>query len=180
MPMCDWSQTCALPIWISLQSKGLSRVFSNTTVQKHQFFGTQPSSQSNSRIMCNPIDGSPPGCPLGPHRRGSLGFSRQEHWSGLPFPPPGDLPDRGIGLASPALAGRLFPTEPPGKPRTIRGISVFLPGESHGQRSLAGYSPWDSQESSSTPQFKSINSSALSLLHSPTLKIGRASCRERV
>ena len=32
--------------WISLQSKGLSRVFSNTTVQKHQFFGTQPSSQS--------------------------------------------------------------------------------------------------------------------------------------
>ena len=36
--------------WISLQSKVLSRVFSNTTVQKHQFFGTQPSSQSNSRI----------------------------------------------------------------------------------------------------------------------------------
>ena len=35
--------------WISLQSKGLSRVF-NTTVQKHQFFGTQPSSQSNSHI----------------------------------------------------------------------------------------------------------------------------------
>ena len=36
--------------WISLQSKGLSRVFSNTIVQKHQFFGTQPSSQSNSHI----------------------------------------------------------------------------------------------------------------------------------
>ena len=36
--------------WISLQSKGPSRVFSNTTVQKHQFFGTQPSSQSNSHI----------------------------------------------------------------------------------------------------------------------------------
>ena len=36
--------------WISLQSKGLSRVFSNTTVQKHQFFVTQPSSQSNSHI----------------------------------------------------------------------------------------------------------------------------------
>ena len=34
--------------WISLQSKGLSRVFSNTTVQKHQFFGAQPSPQSNS------------------------------------------------------------------------------------------------------------------------------------
>ena len=36
--------------WISLQSEGLSRVFSNTTVQKHQFFGAQPSSQSNSHI----------------------------------------------------------------------------------------------------------------------------------
>ena len=36
--------------WISLQSRGLSRVFSNTTVQKHQFFGTQLSSQSNSHI----------------------------------------------------------------------------------------------------------------------------------
>ena len=36
--------------WISLQPKGLSRVFSNTTVQKHQFFSIQPSSQSNSHI----------------------------------------------------------------------------------------------------------------------------------
>ena len=36
--------------WISLQSRGLSRVFSNTTVQKHQFFSAQPSSQSNSHI----------------------------------------------------------------------------------------------------------------------------------
>ena len=36
--------------WISLQSNGLSTVFSNTTVQKHQFFSTQPSSQSNSHI----------------------------------------------------------------------------------------------------------------------------------
>ena len=37
--------------WISLQSKGLSRVFSNTTVQKHQFYGAQPSSQSNSHMI---------------------------------------------------------------------------------------------------------------------------------
>ena len=40
--------------WISLQSKGLSRVFSNTTVQKHQFFSAQPSSQSNSHIQTWP------------------------------------------------------------------------------------------------------------------------------
>jgi len=42
-----------------------------------------------------------------------MGFSRQEYWSGLPRPPPGDLPDPGIELASllsPALAGRFFTT----------------------------------------------------------------------
>ena len=42
--------------WISLQSKGLSRVFSNTTIQKHQFFGAQPSSQSNSHIHTWPLE----------------------------------------------------------------------------------------------------------------------------
>ena len=41
--------------WISLQSKGLSRVFSHTTVQKHQFFGAQLSSQSNSHIHALPL-----------------------------------------------------------------------------------------------------------------------------
>ena len=42
--------------WISLQSKGLSRVFSNTTVQKHQFFSAQHSSQSNSHIHTWPLE----------------------------------------------------------------------------------------------------------------------------
>ena len=42
--------------WISLQSKGLSRVFFNTTVQKHQFFGAQLSSQSNSHIQTWPLE----------------------------------------------------------------------------------------------------------------------------
>ena len=53
------------------------------------------------------------------HAPPSLEFSRQEYWSGLPFTPPGDLPDPGIELvspASPALAGRFFTLEPPGKP----------------------------------------------------------------
>ena len=45
----DWS-SLEWTGWISLRSKALSRVFSNTTVQKHQFFGAQPSSQSNSHI----------------------------------------------------------------------------------------------------------------------------------
>ena len=42
--------------WISLQSKGLSRIFSNTTLQKHQFFSAQPSSQSNSHIHTWPLE----------------------------------------------------------------------------------------------------------------------------
>ena len=42
--------------WISLQSKGLSRVFSNTTVQKHQFFGAQLSSRSNSHVHTWPLE----------------------------------------------------------------------------------------------------------------------------
>ena len=45
----------------------------------------------------------------------SLGFSSQEYWSGLPFPSLRDLPDPKIEPVSPALAGRFFATEPPGK-----------------------------------------------------------------
>ena len=53
----------------------------------------------------------------------SMGFPRQEYWSALPFPPPGDLPDPGIkpvSLASSVLTGGFFTTEAPGKPLTIR------------------------------------------------------------
>ena len=51
----DWSPL-GWTGWMSLQSKGLSRVFSNTTVQKHQFLGDQPSSQSNSHIHTWPLE----------------------------------------------------------------------------------------------------------------------------
>ena len=63
--------------------------------------------------LCDPMDWIACQAPL------SMGFSRQEHWSGLPFPPPGDLPDPGIQTASPespALAGVFFTTELTGKP----------------------------------------------------------------
>ena len=43
-------------------------------------------------------------------------FSRQEYWSGLPFPSPGDLPDPGTESMSPALQADSLPSEPPGKP----------------------------------------------------------------
>ena len=45
----------------------------------------------------------------------SMEFSRQEYWSGLPFPSPGDLPDPGIESRSPALQADALPSEPPGK-----------------------------------------------------------------
>ena len=106
----------------------------------------------------------------------SMGFSRQEIWSGLPLPSPGDLPDPGIEPRSPVLEADTLTSEPPGTvlylqtelPWWLRGkelacqcrryrfspwvwktpwrrkwqpTPVFLPGESHGQRSLACYSP---------------------------------------
>ena len=46
----------------------------------------------------------------------SMGFSRQEYWSGLPFPSPGDLPNPGIEPGSPALQADALSSEPPGKP----------------------------------------------------------------
>ena len=51
-------------------------------------------------------------------------FFKQEHWKGLPFPPPGDPPDPGIKLVSPALAGGFFTAEPPGMSQGWRVINV--------------------------------------------------------
>ena len=51
----------------------------------------------------------------------SMGFPRQESWSGLPFPTPGNLPNPGMEPRSPALAGGFSATEPPGKPKFTRG-----------------------------------------------------------
>ena len=119
-----------------------------------------------------------------------MGFSRQEYWSVLPFPSPGDLPDSGMELGSPDLQADSLPPEPPGNPHlhvdiyTKLGIGSsevkasacnagdlglipglgrshgerndsplqysFLPGESHGRRSLVGYSPRGHKESDTT------------------------------
>ena len=59
------------------------------------------------------------------------GILRQEYWSGLPFPSPGDLPDPGIKPRSPTLQADALPSEPPGKPMLLKlGLkthSVMLP-----------------------------------------------------
>ena len=49
------------------------------------------------------------------------GVLQAKYWSGLPCPPPGELPNPGIELESPALAGGFFTTEPPGKPESKEG-----------------------------------------------------------
>ena len=72
-------------------------------------------SESESEIaqscptLCNPMDCSLSGS-------FSMGFSRQECWSGLPFPSPGDLPNPGIEPGSPSLQADALPSEPPEKP----------------------------------------------------------------
>ena len=62
-----------------------------------------------------------------------MGFSRQEYWSGLPFPSPGDLPDLGIEPRSPALQADALPSELPGKPAFLRGSSyqIEIPTQTH-------------------------------------------------
>ena len=58
----------------------------------------------------------------------SMEFSRQEYWSGLPFPSPGDLPDPGIEPGSPALQVDPLISEPPGKPLLSLWLTTFLSG----------------------------------------------------
>ena len=93
---------------ISLLFKGLSRVLSSTTIQKHQFYGAQPSLWFHSHI-CSSSSLVAKSCltlatpwTIALQVPRSVGFSRQECWSGLPCPPPGDLPDTGIEPVSPA------------------------------------------------------------------------------
>ena len=111
----DWFPL-GLTGWISLLSKGLSRVFSNTTVQKHQFFGTQLSLWSISHIhtwlLEKPyiwLDGI---------------FSRQEYWSGLSSLPPGDLLNSGIKPSSLTLQADSLPFEPTGEPKKRKSVTA--------------------------------------------------------
>ena len=67
--------------------------------------------------LCDPTDCSQPSASV------PWGFSRQEYWSGLPCPPPGDLPNPGIEPRSPILQVDSLPSEPPGSPRILEGVA---------------------------------------------------------
>jgi len=70
---------------------------------------------------CNPMDYT-----VACQARLSMGFSRQGYWSGLPSPSPGDLPNPGTELTSPASQRDSLPSEPPGRPLAFRGASVTI------------------------------------------------------
>ena len=86
------------------------------SLQKHfiicdcelHFVAVAAKSFQSCPTLCDPTDCSPPGSM-------TMGFPRQEYWSGLPFPSPWDLPDPGIQPGSPALQADSLPSEPPGK-----------------------------------------------------------------
>ena len=107
----DWSPL-GWTGWISLQSKGLSRVFSNTTVQKHQFFSY--AYRHMCVCVCVFIIGGFPGGASG--KEPAWQCRRCETWV--------------------RSLGREYPLE-----EGMQPTPVFLPGESRGQKSLAGYSP---------------------------------------
>ena len=78
---------------------------------------------SNIRLLANPQT-------VGHQAPLSMGFSKQEYWSGLPFPPSGDLPNPGIklmSLVSPALAGRFFTTSATWEPIRLINDLGYLP-----------------------------------------------------
>ena len=72
----------------------------------------------------------------------SMEFCRQEYWSGLPFTSPGDLPDSGIKPKSPALAGRFFTTEPPGKLVTRYILTLISISINRSMHTSQGFAPW--------------------------------------
>ena len=97
----------------------------------------------------------------------SMGFSRQEYWSGLPFPPLGDLPSLGIKLTSPAfpaLADGCFTTEPPGKSQaSIKPLLSLSGGQIwraavHGVANIRHDSAAEQQQSPISPSLLRLNS----------------------
>ena len=80
-------------------------------------FGLKVKALSRVRLLATPWTAAHQAPP-------SMGFPRQEYWSGLPLPSPGDLPDSGIEPRSPALQADALTSEPPGKPILWASCSV--------------------------------------------------------
>ena len=86
--------------------------------QLPEFTQTHVHRVSDAIQPSHPLSSPSPPAP-NPSQHPSLGFSRQEHWNGLPFASPGNIPDPRMESTSPALAGGFFTTKPPGKPNKM-------------------------------------------------------------
>ena len=109
------------------------QIHTDTNTQKHTYrhIHTDIHTHSNKHIhvLCLVSQWCPTLCdPMTVAHQAplSMGSSRQEYWSGLPCPPPGDLPDPGIRPGSPALQVDSLLSEPPGKPKKIGVGSLSL------------------------------------------------------
>ena len=174
----DWSPL-GWTGWISLQSKGLSRVFSNITVQKHQHVSVSQSVSSVSQscaTLCDPMNPSMPGFPIHHqlpeftqiHAHRVSDAIQPSHPLSSPSPPAPN-PSQNQGLfqwvsslheVAKVLEFQLQHQSFQWTPRTDLLYDGLV---------VSPCSPRDSQESSPSPQFKRINSSSLSFLYSPTL-----------
>ena len=84
-------------------------------LKEHHCFWAHSANGTRECVSCVQLFATP--CTVAHQSPPSMEFSRQEYWSGLPFPSPGDLPDPGIEHRSPALQADALPSEPPEKPR---------------------------------------------------------------
>ena len=87
----------------------------------------------------------------------SMEFSRQEYWSGLPFPSPGDLPNPGIEPVSPTLHANTLPSEPSGKPKGSETLGQLRRSMVEGKNKTGGGSVTTSVFKSSVELFQRIH-----------------------
>ena len=142
----DWSPL-GWTGWISLQSKGLSRVFSNTTVQQHQLFSAQLSSQSNSHMLMDYINTNWSWSCISFLIFFPFGFDLYFPWTSLVAQRLKCLPRCGRPGFDPWV-GKI-----PWR-RKWQPTPVFLPGKFHGQRNLEG--PRGRKESDMTERLHSL------------------------
>ena len=107
-----------------IHMRDMKLILARRTKTQHDYILllTAVQSLSHVQLFCDPMGCSPPG---------SMEFSRQQYWSGLPFPSPGDLSDPEVEPISPAWAGGFFTIEPPREPicksDQIRSVAQSCP-----------------------------------------------------
>ena len=107
------------PMDCSLPGSWVHGIFQATVLEWVAISFSKGSSQPRDQTQVSRIAGRRYCKPVAHQAPLSMGFPRQEYWSVLPFPSPGDLPAPGIEPASPALAGGFFTAEPPWKPSVL-------------------------------------------------------------